>query len=98
MEYIIKIQSNELVGRFISCESIYGRLFKGIIQAIIPAHTKPTKEQMTILYGRDWENKQCKSACRAIKYDRVMFQNDYDGHYIVQPLNPEMRYIRWEIS
>lgn len=98
MEYTIKIQSNDLVGRFINCESICGRLFKGIIQAIIPAHAKPTKEQMTILYGRGWENKQCKDACRAIKYDRVMFQNVFDGHNIVVPLNPKMRYTRWEIS
>ena len=98
MEYTIKIQSNELIGRFINCESIYGKLFKGIIQAIIPAHTKPTKKQMTRLYGRGWENKQCKSACRAIKYDRVMFQNDYDEHHIVLPLNPKTPYMRWEIS
>jgi hypothetical protein len=98
MEYTIKIQSDELVGRFINCESVYGRLFKGIIQAIIPAHTKPTKAQMTRLYGRGWEDKQCKGAFRAIKWDRVMFQNVFDGHHIVQPLNPEMRYTRWEIS
>lgn len=98
MEYTIKIQSNELIGRFINCESIYGRLMKGIIQAIIPAHTKPTKEQMTRLYGIGWINKECKGAFRPVKYDRVMFKNDYDGHHIVLPLNPEMKYTRWEIS
>ena len=97
MEYTIKIQSDELVGRIINCESIFGGIFKGIIQAIIPAHTKPTKNEMVKFYGKEWE-KSCKGAFRAIKWDRVMFQNDYDGHHIVQPLNPKMTYVRWEIS
>jgi len=99
MNYFIKVNSQNLIGKFIRVSTPYrDKLWQGIITDVIYSLVIPTDEQMTIMYGEDWKDKPCKKAQKALDFDRVKFIDEFTGNPIVMPLNPHNSTMVWELD
>ena len=98
-KYIIEISAPKLVGKVIRVGTpCRDRSWYGVITDVLYALVIPTDEQMATVYGEDWKEKPCKSAQKAIDYDRVKFIDKFTGEPMVVPLNPHSSYMVWELD
>ena len=82
----VEVEIQSPINMIINVETYTGEKLRGKIIDWIPAGVIPSKVIMKKFYGEGWEHKPCKGAYRALKNDRVLFINEYNGHRIVQPL------------
>lgn len=89
MKYTVEVDNP--IGMILNVLLPSGRKLKGKITDCIPANKKPTDAEMEKFYGFNWQDLCHSGEMQAIKYDRVLFINESDGHPIVQPMNMKSR-------
>lgn len=92
------MENINLKGKKITVRTSQG-VIQGPIIDVIPAGKIPTDIEMNLFYGEGWQNKPCRMAQKAMKYDRVLFINQVNNHYIVQVLSTDEEYGKnWSIQ